>query len=407
MGCLIWADDLLLLSKTELGLNNMLKTLKVYTEANGMTLSTEKTKVMIFNSRGRHMRRVFFFGDKQIETTRQYKYLGFLVTPSGEINTGLKDLKDRAQRAFYSMKFKLGSAFQKNPLITIKLFNALVKPILLYASDFWGALKLPHNNPVENLHLSFCKQLLGVQKQTTNVGVLLELGQIPLSVYAKKFAFKNWERISNRSNCNKMVIMSYENAVSLKLTWPTRIQSLLSEIGMLENFILRVVNTHNKAFQRMSDIFHQNAFSKINDINNKLRSYSIIKSKIGYEEYLHNIRNVHDRVAFTKLRLSNHRLQIEVGRHNNIPKNLRFCQFCPTHIEGEIHFLLECETLHNLRKELIRSIPEEADHFTYLSKIGKFCALMNNQFIVSKTAQYIAKMLELREYLLKTHKNHL
>ena len=108
MGCLIWADDLLLLSKTEMGLNNMLKNLKVYTEANGMRLSFEKTKVIIFNSRGRHMRRDFFFEDKQIETTIQYKYLGFLVTPSGEINTGLKDLKDRAQKAFYSIKFKLG-----------------------------------------------------------------------------------------------------------------------------------------------------------------------------------------------------------------------------------------------------------------------------------------------------------
>ena len=115
-----------------------------------------------------------------------------------------------------------------------------------------------------------------MQKLTTNIGVLLELGKIPLSIYDKKFGFKNWERISNRNNCNKLVIMSYENAVSLKLTWPTKIQNSLSEIGMLENFILRVVNTQNKAFQRMSDIFHQNAFSKINDINNKFRTYSII-----------------------------------------------------------------------------------------------------------------------------------
>ena len=126
LGCLIWADDLLLMSETELGLSNMLKTLKLYTGANGMTLSIEKTKVMIFNSRGCHMRRNFFFGNEKIETTRHYKYLGFLVTPSGEINTGLNDLKDRAQKAFYSMKFKLGSAFQKNPSITIKLFNAQV-----------------------------------------------------------------------------------------------------------------------------------------------------------------------------------------------------------------------------------------------------------------------------------------
>ena len=247
--------------------------------------------------------------------------------------------------------------------------------------------------------------MLGVQKQTTNVGVLLELGQIPLSMYAKRLGFKNWERITDQNNCNNMVIRSYENAVALRLTWPTRIQNLLSEIGMLENFTLKAVNTHCTAFQRMSDIFHQSSFSQINEPNSKLRTYSIVKSKIGYEEYLHNIHNIHDRVAFTKMRLSNHRLKIEVGRHNKIPKHLRFCPFCPTHIEYEIHFLLECETFHSHRKELIKSIPKEAAHFLNFDKKEKYRFLMSNQFITSETAKHIAMMFEVRDYLLRKHKN--
>ena len=113
------------------------------------------------------MRRQFYFGENKIETTRQYKYLGFMMTPSEEITTGLKDLKDRASRALMSMKYKLGPLFKN-------------------ASDFWGILKLPQNNPIENLHLSFCKKLLGVQKQTTNIGVVLELGQVPLTIDAIK-----------------------------------------------------------------------------------------------------------------------------------------------------------------------------------------------------------------------------
>ena len=40
-----------------------------------------------------------------------------------------------------------------------------------------------------------CKQLLGVQKQTTNIGVLLELGSVPMQLFAVKLAIKNWERI--------------------------------------------------------------------------------------------------------------------------------------------------------------------------------------------------------------------
>ena len=84
------------------------------------------------------------------------------------------------------MKTKLGNLFRQDIPTTIHLFDSLVKPILLYASDFWGCLKLPKNNPVETLHIKFCKELLGVQIQTTNLAVLLELGRLPLYIYERK-----------------------------------------------------------------------------------------------------------------------------------------------------------------------------------------------------------------------------
>ena len=44
-----------------------------------------------------------------------------------------------------------------------------------------------------------CKQVLEVQKQTTNYGVLLELGKSPLQLQAKKPAVEKLERIRQRS----------------------------------------------------------------------------------------------------------------------------------------------------------------------------------------------------------------
>ena len=108
LGCIIWADDILLLSKSELGLSNMLNTLNIYTKKTSMSINVNKTKIMVFNKNGRHIRKCFSYGNKKIESTRQYKYLGFLITPSGEINSGLKDLKDRALRAFIKVKNKMG-----------------------------------------------------------------------------------------------------------------------------------------------------------------------------------------------------------------------------------------------------------------------------------------------------------
>ena len=193
LNSLIWADDLLMMSESEQGLNNMLKNLEKYTKNNLLEVYLEKTKCMIFNKTGRLIRRNFWFENKKVDVVREYKYLGFLITPSLNLHTALVDLKDRGLRAYGAMKTKLGNLFRQDIPTTIHLFDSLVKPILLYASDFWGCLKLPKNNPVETLHIKFCKELLGVQIQTTNLAVLLELGRLPLYIYGKKNSAKNWE----------------------------------------------------------------------------------------------------------------------------------------------------------------------------------------------------------------------
>ena len=127
-----------------------------------MTLYIKKKKVMTFNKNGRHIRGNFVYREKSIETARQYKYIGFLVTLSGEMNSGLKDLKERAIRVFLKLKKKMGITFKRHPTTSIKLFRSLLEPILLCGSDFWGTSEMPANNPIENLFMSFCKQLLAL-----------------------------------------------------------------------------------------------------------------------------------------------------------------------------------------------------------------------------------------------------
>ena len=109
----------------------------------------------------------------------------FVVTP-GEITSGLIDLKNRALRAYFKLKIGMGQYFKTYPEMTLNLFDTLIKPILLYVLDFWGCLKMPHNNQIENTHMIFCKDLLGVQRQTSNIGVLLELGRVPIIIYVKR-----------------------------------------------------------------------------------------------------------------------------------------------------------------------------------------------------------------------------
>ena len=80
-------------------------------------------------------------------------------------------------------------------------------------------------------------------------------------------------------------------------------------------------NIHLIYFQRMPDIFYQNAFVQIGKETSKLRTYSQLKVSIGLEKYLLTHKNTDDRIQLTKIRLSNHPLMIEKGRHHSIEKH--------------------------------------------------------------------------------------
>ena len=136
MDSILWADDILLFAKSEKKLQDMIDAIYRYCIDNKLTINTDKTKCMIFNKTGRLLRDKFYLGDTELENVRSYKYLGFVFTPSGEINSGLQDLRDRVLKAFMKLKKQLGTYFNQNVDITLSLIDSLIKPILLYSSDF-------------------------------------------------------------------------------------------------------------------------------------------------------------------------------------------------------------------------------------------------------------------------------
>ena len=270
------------------------------------------SKCMIFNKTGKHIRRNFKFDDIKIETVREYKYLGFLITPSGEVTTALQDLKSRAMFAVSQLRNKMGEYFNKYPDTTLHLFDALIKPIILYMSDFWGCLPMQKNNPIDITQNKFLKQMLGVQVQTSTYGILLDTGRTPLTLYAQKYCIKNWERIAIKKECNTLLQISFVNSLKLKLPWPNRIKNCLSTNGLQTLFNnTGQVHVHKIYFTRIVDIFHQNAFADNRREDSKLRTYAHLKTEIGRELYLEKIKNIKERIMFTKFILSNHTLMIE------------------------------------------------------------------------------------------------
>ena len=304
-----------------------------------------------------------------------------------------------------SLKNKLGTCFKDYVDDTISLFDTLVKPILLYGSDFWGCLKCPKNNPIENLHMQFCRQLLGVQKNTTNYGVLLEIDRVPLMIEAKCMSIKNWDRIKSKK-ANQLIIKSHENSYLEDLNWTRTISNTLAEHGLQIYYTEpELKNKHQGFRKRARDIFYQNAFSAINDGSSKLRTYSLIKEIKGREDYLIKIRNTKIRTSLSKFRLSNHKLRIELGRRDGTPREERFCQICHEGVEDEIHFLVKCKQYEVLRQPLINLCSNLKLQFYFYTDKEKFMFIMKTPSLIDLVSKFIHNAMNDREIFLEVARN--
>lgn len=99
--CLMYADDIVLLSESASGLQKALNGLDNFCSSWGMTINVKKTKVLIFNKAGRIDKSIFMMGKHQLENVRKYKYLGIIFQASGVFAEAKRDLYNKALKAFF------------------------------------------------------------------------------------------------------------------------------------------------------------------------------------------------------------------------------------------------------------------------------------------------------------------
>ena len=358
---------------------------------------------MTFTKSGKLLHRNFYYGKKKLENVREYKYLGFIVTPSGETRTGLEDLRVRALRAIAKIRKSLGPLFQKNIWNSLHLYNYMVRPILLYVSDFWGALKHPSNSPIERVHLSFMKQLLGVRRQTNTSAVYLELNTVPLLLHARKAAVKNWDRIRH-NRCNSLLTATYEEAVRDNLQWISSVKQLFGSSGLLEVYHSKEEATEEKnapwnlLLVRLTEQFYQLAMEDINKNGGKLQIYRTLKIMPCHENYLTDIKNMRHRTAMTRLRLSSHNLNIETGRHTGTDRADRLCTLCKQDIETETHMLITCPMYKDLRLTHLSDFSYILTNNT-MSDHDKAIMLLKNRNL-EQIAHFVYEAFEIRGILI-------
>jgi hypothetical protein len=137
-----YGDDLILLSPS--GLQNEINNLSKYCTKWHLQVNIKKTKVINFSGNG-HSCKHTFLNDLPIENTQKYRYLGVEFHTSGSFNSSKSNLASIAKKAVFSLYSGLSNS-NISPILSLKLFDQLIKPICLYGSEIWSPENLLKNN---------------------------------------------------------------------------------------------------------------------------------------------------------------------------------------------------------------------------------------------------------------------
>ena len=59
------------------------------------------------------------------------------MSSNGSFTDGITNLVQKARKSWYALRSKIHLKLWNNPAVVLKLFDAIVKPILIYTSEVW------------------------------------------------------------------------------------------------------------------------------------------------------------------------------------------------------------------------------------------------------------------------------
>ena len=195
---------------------------------------------------------------------------------------------------------------------------------------------------------------MGIKKTSSNIPAKSELGRLPLDTFIKTQVILYFSRINCKER-NPLVQEAFKLNKTLSqdgiYTWYTFAREILAEFEINEEdlFVLDkpfklIKNPIKNSTKRVvKEKYDQIILEKLSNLdeNSKLFLYNKRKNEIKLEDYLFTLDNFNSRKFLTKFRISDHKLEKEIGRYKKVPREQRICKACKV-LDDEKHFFLHC-----------------------------------------------------------------
>ena len=222
----------IILAESEEELQKSLLVFQEYCDYWKLSVNIEKTKVMVFTKKRGNRNYDFRINGSSIDEVDSYTYLGLLFNYNGKFTLAKKQLVGQAEKALYALYKKIRNISIPVDL-QLKLFDALIEPILLYSCEVWG---FENVTIIEKIHLKFLKRIMGVRSSTPNFMVYGETGRYPLEINIKIRLLNFWSKLL--VNNNKLSGILYQLLYKMhslelcKSEWINYIKSILDYTGL-------------------------------------------------------------------------------------------------------------------------------------------------------------------------------
>ena len=256
---------------------------------------------------------------------------------------------------------------------------------------FWEDFKCEKTNQL------CARVLLSVHRKASRLAVLGELGRYPMSVRAMSHTLNYRLCLASKpdnSLIGQTMIEMKKMSQSGQDCWLSRTNKMAKLLGAPDirfsqnsgRQLLKFVQSKFEMFW-LSEI-KASKVGKDGLEHNKLIAYSSYKGQFALEPYLELVQNRNQRCQLSRLRVSAHRLGVELLRYSQppVPRARRFCKYCPPElgpsgqvvgpIDDECHFVTTCLVGQIGRSEMYKEVSSRNSKFLGLCSVDKFKTLV-------------------------------
>ncbi len=268
----------------------------------------------------------FTYRGTTIERVQSFRYLGLELHSTRGMAIAIDKLIATGKKALFALCRRCNDLSITNPEVMCQLFDSLVRPVLSYACKVWtGCTRLKGLQQTEQIHRMFLRGILGVNKTTSTFAMLGEFGRYPLEYFWWQQTLKHYDRLQE-STLDRLLYCAYQTQLQMlsvlndnQQCWLRNVQLWLDVqgVGILYTNVKCAIASAQASY--LESTYDEHARAK----SSRLRTYQLMNTSCttesGYsyahQSYLQAITNVQLRQSLSRFRCSNHRLEVECGRH--------------------------------------------------------------------------------------------